>query len=306
MTIRSYLAELADEHRPPAVAQLKNLSSLTPADLLALHEVWPTIPSPRRALIMQRLIELGEENVELDYGAIFLSVLDDLDPSVRLSAMQGLWEYEGRDLIDPLIALLQDDDEPGIRAGAALLLGQYEYRAEFDDLRQADVSRIDAALIAAVQDEDSSIEVRARALEAVGVRTLAVVRDLIEDAYESGNQRLRISAIHAMGRNCDPDWLPFLFTDLVDDDPEVCCEAAIACGSIADDAATEELLPLLDDGDDDVRIAAISALGAIGGPQAAQALRTHDSGGNEAIRQALEDARDEAQQIENVFDFGLN
>ena len=306
MTIRSYLAELADEHRPPAVAQLKNLSSLTPADLLALREVWPTIPTPRRALIMQRLVELGEENVELDYGAIFLSVLNDLDPSVRLSAMQGLWEYEGRDLIDPLLALLQDDEEPGIRAGAALLLGQYEYRAEFDDLRQSDVSRIDAALIATVQDEDSSIEVRARALEAVGVRTLPVVRDLIEDGYESGNQRLRISAIHAMGRNCDPDWLPLLFTDLVDDNPEVRCEAAIACGSIADDAATEELLPLLDDGDDDVRIAAISALGAIGGPQAAQALRTHDSGGNEAIRQALEDARDEARQIENVFDFGLN
>ncbi|MSQ61327.1 MAG: phycocyanin alpha phycocyanobilin lyase [Dehalococcoidia bacterium] len=306
MTIRSYLAELADEGRPPAVAQLKNLSSLASADLSALRELWPSIPAPRRAHVVQRLVELGEENVDLDYSAVFLSVLDDLDPSVRLSAMQGLWEYEGRDLIDPLLALLRDDEEPGIRAGAALLLGQYEYRAEFDDLRQADVSRIDAALIATVQDEDSSIEVRARALEAVSVRTIPVVRDLIEDAYESGNQRLRISAIHAMGRNCDPDWLPFLFDDLADDDPEVRCEAAIACGSIADDAATEELLPLLDDEDVDVHVAAISALGAIGGPQAAQALRTHDSGGNEAIRQAIEDALDEIQQIQNVFDFGLN
>ena len=306
MTTRSYLNELADERRPLAVAELKNLSSLTAADLPALHELWLSIPASRRAVILQRLVELAEENVELNYDAVFLSTLEDPEASVRILAVQGLWEYEGRELIAPLIALLRDDDDPGVRAAATLLLGQYEYRAEFDELREADVNQIDAALITTVQDEDTPIEVRARALEAVGVRTIPEVHDLIEDAYESGIQRLKISAIHAMGRNCDPDWLPSLFDDLMDEDPEVRYEAAVACGSIADDAATEELLPLLEDEDVDVRLAVISALGAIGGPQAAQALRTLDSDGNEAVQDAIEDALDEIRQIETVFDFGLN
>ena len=49
---------------------------------------------------------------------------------------------------------------------------------------------------------------RGRALESLGARSEPWVRDLIEEAYDSGDRRLQISAVHAMGTSADSQWLP--------------------------------------------------------------------------------------------------
>jgi HEAT repeat protein len=94
-----------------------------------------------------------------------------------------------------------------------------------------------------------------------------------------------------MGHNCDPSWLPILFQELKSDDSEMRYEAALACGSLAEEAAVVHLIPLLEDEDVEVREATIAALGEIGGRQARCALMRyldHPSGSTrEAVQEAL-------------------
>ena len=115
-------------------------------------------------------------------------------------------------------------------------------------------------------------EVRARAIEAIGPHDANWVRQAVTQAYESRSHRLKVSAVHAMGRSAQPRWLPLLKRELASDDAELRYEAAVASGSLADEAAVPSLGPLTADPDDEVRAAAISALGELGGEAAHRAL----------------------------------
>lgn len=306
MAIADYLRELADERAPLIVAKLADLSGLTAGELPPFREGWRGISRERRLTIVQRLGELADDNVELDFSAVFLATIADDDGEVRLSSIQGLWEYEGRDLIALLIERLRDDPEPGVRAAAALALGRYELLAEYGELRPADVTAIDTALLAAARDGAEAVEVRARAVEALGARNEPWVRDLIDDAYASGNPRLRVSAIHAMGRNCDPEWLPIVIDNLADDDPEVRFEAVVACGSIGEDEAIPHLAEVVERDDDaEVRLAALDALGAIGSvggsAEARETLEAHARHDDAAVREAVRAALDEMNLADEPF-----
>lgn len=298
-----YFAELADERRPLIATKLTELSGLDSREAEVFRRSWAAIPLRRRMEIVQKLVELAEDNVELDHSAVFFVALDDEDPAIRLAAIQGLWEYEGRDLIDPLIRMMREDPEPGVRSAAALALGQFALLAEFQQLRGGDVERVDDALRNVVENDIETIEVRARAVESIGARGEPWARDIIEDAYNSGSPRLRVSAIHAMGRSCDPEWLGDLFDNLDDHDPEVRYEAILACGAIADESASEYLALRIDDDDAEVRLAAIAALGAIGGDEAEAALRTHVNSEDEAVRDAVREALTEIREMRDLLDF---
>jgi HEAT repeat protein len=218
------------------------------------------------------LLELAEDNVELDFNPVFIAVLKDDDAEVRFTAIQGLWEYEGRELIPSLIEILHRDPEPEVRAQAALALGGYVMKAEFERLSDSDSKRIEQALQAAIENPEENVEVRARALEAAGARSVPWVRRSIEEAYRGSDHQMRVSAIHAMGRHCDPRWVPIIIQELSSDDPEMRYEAATACASICSEGAVPDLISLTEDEDAEVQEAAVSALGEIGGEQAKTAL----------------------------------
>ena len=269
----SYLQDLADPGRPLAASRLVSLSNLAPEELSPLVKVWPGIAVDRRRSILEELVDLAEDNVELNFDAIFLAALSDADAEVRRSAVRGLWEYQGRDLIEPLAALLHNDAEARVRAEAALALGRFALRAEFQELRARDAQRVESALRRTIANGDEVTEVRARAVEAAGVRSVPWVHAMIREAHTSPERRLRVSAVHAMGRNCDHRWLPVLLSELTNEDAEMRYEAAGACGAIGDEACIPHLLPLIEDEDAEVQSAAIGALGQIGGGEAKQALR---------------------------------
>lgn len=286
MTLEAYLRELVDPARPLGVARLINLSSLAPDEVSAFEDAWRAADVPRRRQIVHELIELAEDNVELNFDAVFRVSLSDRDVEVRHSGIRGLWEYEGRDLIPTLVALLLTDVDQGVRAEAGLALGRYAMKAEFGEVRTSDASFVDEALRRAFADPEQPTEVRARAVEAVGVRSQPWVIQIIEDAYRSGQHRLQVSALHAMGRNCDVRWLSTLAQELNSEDAEIRYEAATACGSLGDESAVPHLLPLLEDDDVEAQEAAIQALGQIGGPEAKRALEDRLAHSDERVRDA--------------------
>jgi HEAT repeat protein len=289
-TFQEYLAELKDEGQPLKVSRLVYLSHLADEQEKAFLDAWPQLQTERRRQVMQQLVELAEDNVDLNFDAIFLVCLCDADPQVRAFAIRGLWEYEHRDLIKPLIGLLQSDGNAAVRAEAALALGRFVLQWEFGSLPDRYFRQVEQVLRRAISNSDGELEVRGRALEAIGACSLPWIRRAIYSAYKSDSHRLRISGVHAMGHNCDPSWLPILFQELKSDDPEMRYEAALACGSLAEEAAVVHLIPLLEDEDVEVREVTIAALGEIGGRQARSALTRYLDHPSHSMREAVQEA----------------
>jgi len=302
-TFREYLGELKDEGRPLKATRLVHLSHLAGEQEKAFLDAWPQIQAERRRQVVRQLVDLAEDNVELNFDAVFLACLSDPDPEVRAVAIRGLWEYEQRDLIGPLIGLLQSDDSALVREEAALALGRFVLQCELGSLPDRYFRQVEQVLRRAIDDEGEELEVRGRALEAIGACSLLWVRQAIDRAYRSDIQRLRVSGIHAMGRNCDPSWLPILFEELRSDDPEMRYEAALACGSLAEEAAVPHLALLLEDEDVEVREVTIAALGEIGGRQARSALQRYLDDPSRNMREAVEEALSMVDFAEDPFSF---
>jgi len=302
-TFREYLAELKDEDRPLRATRLVQLSHLDGEEERVFLDAWPEIQAERRRQVVRQLAELAEDNVELNFDAIFLACISDADPEVRAIAIRGLWEYEQRDLIERLIGLLQSDDSALVREQAALALGRFVLRCEFGSLPDRYFRQVEQALRRTIDDDGQELEVRGRALEAIGACSLPWVREAIDRAYRSNKHSLRVSGIHAMGRNCDPAWLPILFKELKSDDPEMRYEAALACGSLAEEAAVPHLAPLLEDEDIEVREVTIAALGEIGGRQARAVLLRYLEDPSRSMREAVEEALSLVDSAEDPLSF---
>lgn len=305
MSFDIYLQELADPRKPLVVSELVKLSTMEPGETPLLLNAWPEMEVGRRRRLIQALVDLAEDNIELNFDAVYFVALADSDAEVRRNAVKGLWEYEGRDLIDPLVGLLRGDPDAAVRAQAALALGRFVLQAEFGTLRAADADRVEGALCHTVDDVGEVTEVRGRALGSIGACSKPWVGDLIRQAFESPDRRLRLSALHAMGRSCDAAWLPRLVPALESDDPEMRFEAARACGSITDEAATPHLLPLLHDEDREVQEAAIGALSEIGSREAKRALEALLEDADDRAREAVVSALAEVDFAEDPLGFEL-
>ncbi len=290
MELEQYLDELTDGAVSLKVADLQRLSELSGDHLKDVAARWASIDIRRRRRVMQELTDLAEDNVELNFDSIFQLGLDDDDPDVRRASVRALWEHEGVDVIEPLLRLLSDDEDAGVRAESALALGRFVIMHEEGRLRDRYFDAIEEGLRRSLDDGDETIDVRARALEAVGTHNEQWVRDAVREAYESDVHRLKVAAVHAMGRSCDDRWLPLLTRELSSDDPEVRYEAAVALGSLADERAIPHLIRLVVDPDEEVKQAVVIALGEIGGSHARGALLALLDSESEATREAATDA----------------
>ena len=295
MSIDGLLRELADTATPVKTARLSRLSSLDEGDQDRLRTAWPRLPIDRRRRMLEQLADLSEDNPELDFDAVFLTALTDDDGEVRRLGIEGLWEHEHRDLIPRLVELMERDPEPEVRAAAATALGRYVLLGEFGDLRPRDHVAVTDALRTVISDLSEHIDVRARALEAAGACSQPWVRDLIVSAFDNDDDRLRLAAVHAMGRNADSRWLPHLFEALDDSDARLRYEAAGSLGSIEDDEAVPRLASLVEDEDAEVQEAALRALGDIGGADAVAILKRFTQDEDDRLREVAEEALEQAQ-----------
>ncbi len=266
------LNEIATSKGRISPAKLTQVSGLSSEEMPAFQKAWETLPGPRRNAVIALLAQLAEDNVELDFFAIFKLALSDEDEEIRIEAIEGLWESEERALLTPLIRLLAVDPSAKVRAAAALALGRFAFLAETGKLLERDGRRIAEALLETIDNEFEPTEVRRRAIEAIAAMSHERVRDIVQEAYESDDMQVKASALHAMGRTCDPRWLPVLTDETASSQAELRYEAVTALGEIGDDKAITHLLPMIDDPDVEVQAAAISALGKIGGPVAKKAL----------------------------------
>ena len=301
--IEEIIADLGNIEKPLLSAGLADLSNLNPADLGYFEQVWPTVELKRRQQVVSRLVELVEDNFELDFDSIFKNCLIDPDAEVRSKAIEGLWENEEPSLINTLVNMLEHDSSEQVQIAAATALGKFVMLAEHQKLRSSYTSKIYQALLAAIKDRSKPVEVKRRALETVAPLSSPEVEKAIGDAYQSGDNKLRISSIYAMGKNYNPSWLPILLQELGNPDAEIRYEAAGACGELGDEEAVPYLIELVSDPDIEVQLVAIQALGQIGGTKAKNCLEQCLDDPSEVIQQAAERALYELAEGEGPFSF---
>jgi hypothetical protein len=208
--IEPTLDHLTNSGEPLVSSTLADLSNLIPEEMKLFEQAWVVIEPERQRQIMYWLVELAEDDVKLDFDSIFKSCLNDQDAEVRSKAIEGLCESEDTSLIKPLINLLEQDSSEKVQAVAATVLGKFVMLVELEKLRSNYKFKIEHVLLSVTNDRSRPIEVRRCALEAVAPLSLPEVKRAIIEAYQSHNPKLKISAIYAMGKNCDPSWPGYL------------------------------------------------------------------------------------------------
>ncbi len=299
MAIEVFIEAIADESAPLSDAPFHEASDASAAEVAEFARVCLDLDEVRRREVVAAMVEQAEENVEMDFTAIFRQCLKDDDDRLAQLGIEGLWEQEDRWLVTELVELLRSERGPQVRAAAALALGKFPVLAQDGKIQPQDGELVYRVLMDFLEDEIEDLEVRRRCLEAVAPFNTEEVQAYIHWAFDDEDQDLRSSSVYAMGRTGEATWLPTLLRELESYDAAVRYETAHACGELGDQGATPQLIELLRDDDPEVRLASIAALGKIGGALARRALIDCVRDGDAAMSEA---AHNEMENLEFLDD----
>ena len=214
-------------------------------------------------------------------------------------SLDGVWDSTDTHLVPPIIAMLRGDANVGVRAAAARALAHYVLLAEWGQIRPGAASPIVEALLAEYDRPNVAPEVKRAALEAVAASNQPRIPDLILNAYDDGPDELQLSAIFAMGLTADQRWLPILDDEMQSPSADFRAEAARAAGSLGSADSIDALEGLLSDADIEVAMAAVYALGQIGGDRATELLtRLAEDPNYEELYDAIDEALEEMDELE--------
>ncbi len=274
----------------PSRAELLHLSGLVQEEVARLAAIWPHLPVEVRRRITETVSEMAEADFMLDFSAMLRVALGDEDAQVRTAAIYGLWEDNDVRLIPWLARLLKEDEAVQTRVAAAQALGRFILLGELRKIRPVAFRRAREALLESHTNADEDLEVRRRALESLAYTGDYGVPELIEAGYAHPAEKMRISAVFAMGRSADPRWGKIVRKELTNLNPEMRYEAARACGELGLQEAVQELVEMAEDVDPEVQEAALWSLGQIGGRLARRVLEHYARSDNEALQAVAQEA----------------
>jgi HEAT repeat protein len=293
--------ELSDGSKTLVNARLVELSNIQTEDFELFKKAWIKIDAARRRQIMERLVELGEDNLELNFDVLFKYCLKDPDAEVRVFAIEGLWENEEPSLVNHFINMVDKDTSEEVQTAAAGALGKFAVLAEHKKIRDCYGQKIKESLLRILNNPLKNEELRRRALEAVSPLSLPEIKQSIKGAYNSKQHKLQVSSIYAMGKSSDSSWLPMLLEELNNEDVEIRYEAVVACGELEEEEAVPYLGKLIYSEDADIQLAAIEALGKIGGTQAKEYLQRCLHHPSEAVRETTKEVIADLKAKEAAF-----
>lgn len=304
-SLQFVLDELREQDKKPDRAPLYYLSNLDTEEMERVRDVWAELSKDLRLELTSWLVELAEADFTLNFGAIFRIAMEDEDARVRETAIEGLWEDEDVRLVPRLVERLLHDESANVRSAAAKSLGRFILLGELEKIRPRPRQMAYEALVDAYQARGEDSEVQRRALESLAYVCDDTVVASIRKAYASPTEKMRISAIFAMGRSADTRWEQEVRRELFSTNPEMRYEAARACGELQLSETVSMLEELTEDTDIEVQQAAIWALGQVGGDRAREILEYYCHVSDEALRSAAEAAVSEFEflhgDLEEVF-----
>lgn len=294
-------ALFTDEQLP--IHLLYRLSDMTADEMVEFGQRWLDASPERRRIIVRHLADISEENFVVDFAPVFAHCFTDPAPPVRVAALDGLWDATHLPLIRPIIEMMQHDESLEVRAAAAAALAHYVLMAEWGELPATISPPIVDALLTEHEKADTAVPVKRAALEALGAASHPRIGTLIEDAYDSGDFGMQLSAVFAMGSSADSRWLSIVLDEMGSPSAEMRIEAARAAGVIGSSEAVEELAYLTSDEDLGVRLMAVTALGQIGGDAAQRVLLDlAEDPESEDLHDAVDEALEELTWMTGEFE----
>jgi HEAT repeat protein len=279
---------------------LESLSDLGVAATDHLKRRWSDISLPVRLALVRAMVNRFESDIEHHYDRALVAALHDVEIDVKLGAFEGLTDTSEPLLLDYLLNTLPSEAMPSARAAGARIMGQFVLASELGRLEEGDCRRLHQTVLDMLES-DPDPEVRLHMLESAGyfAGDKAVI-DAITDAWSSSHHDEQVSALRAMGHQCDPRWLEVVLNQFRNDEPEIRFEAARAAGTVGNQLIVPQLVELTSDDDVEVQMAAIASLGQIGGESAIAALRSLEQSDSPAISDAAGAAVEEALLLQSV------
>ena len=279
-------AALLNNDAPFPPAMIYFFSDISITDLALLANVWPEVWIERRRGLLEDMETLAEGDTLLYFDSVAIMCLEDEDPVARTTAIRLLWQSQKETLVPKFLKLLTEDPESIVRSAAATALGLFVYLGELEEIRESTYQKVLKSLIKAHLDDDDTL-VQRRALEALGYAGHPEVSDFIRRAYNTNNEEWLQSALFAMGRSYDKQWVDSVLRMFDHPDSEVRYEAIRAAGELEAKDAREPLFDLLEEGtdDEDIYNAAIWSLSKIGG---------------EGVRTLFENAIAETEDLDEI------
>jgi HEAT repeat protein len=307
MVVSKEFEQLLEQMRQctPRDSALSALSNLHGPELEMLADSWMSLPVEHRRSVVASLFRMSEADFEMDFVEVFKICLRDAEPSIRATAIEGLWETEDVVMVRPLVCLLCEDESAQVREAAAISLSRFALMAEIDRLPSRLSELVWDCLWKTVHNPHENVDVRRRAVESLAYFDRPEVAPVIARAYQDSDSKMRVSAVFAMGRSADEKWGDTVLSELERDDDEMRYEAARASGELQLIQAIPSLSRMVADSDLEVRLVAVWALGRIGGAEAKRVLEICYEQGDEALRDAAEEALAELDFAQDAVEFPL-
>ncbi|MEW6717247.1 MAG: HEAT repeat domain-containing protein [Chloroflexota bacterium] len=292
-TFHQFLQSLQKENAIINPIYFHHLSDLNPKEATAFEETWSCLSLQRRRELLEALKKLLMEDYTLSFNAVCRIAIKDEDPQVRLLAVHTLMEYPDNDLLYTYLDMVKNDQSDVVRASVASALGHFVYLGELDELPADTFTTVIDSLLNITSGNDEPM-VRRRAMEALGYCERREVHDLIQSAYQSEDDEWLTSAVLAMGRSANPIWEEQVLQMLDHPIDSVRREAARSAGELELEAARPQLLEMLQDDDNTIRMISAWSLSQICGEGVREAL--------EELLETCEDDKDNFSFIENALD----
>lgn len=269
----------------------ESLSALEDAALERFQELWHRLDSEQRATLIDRLGEMAEENLTVDFVAIYKLALTDPDPVVRELGFTLAADDIDPELLETYVRAGVADPDVDVRVAALDGIGAYTLAAQVEDWPRDVQTQLENTLVGVLHLAGASLAVRRAALLSLSYLTTPQVEAEIRQAHLQPD--LRAAAVESMGRNCQDMWIPDILAEMESDAREVREASAHAAAEMEDERFVPGLIARLRDDEDDVRFAAVEALGVIGGEDAkatlGELLKSRDRELREAAKDALEE-----------------
>jgi HEAT repeat protein len=306
VTFEQVLDVLPNERAYLAGQWVQAFSQTTPQQAAAFAKRLATLSKSRRHDVIEQLVDAAKEDFSVDFSALLRPLIADQDPVLRRLAIEGLWEDEGPDLAALLLKTLAHDPDNEVRAAAATGLGRFVFLCVCEELPPRLCTRIRQALEHVIADPHEDLDVARRAVETIAFDYDDAVARIIDRAYADERPTMRHSAMFAMGRSADKRWADLVLTELQSVDPAMRYEAVRASAEMQLRQAVSRLIPMVGEADEDLREAAIWAMGQIGGPVAERALTRLADSENEELAAMANEALEEAEVADQQFEMLRN
>ncbi len=293
-TVGELMYELVSGAGPIRPGNLHCLADLRETELVELQDFWLLISRSRRTQVATSCLHLLRRSRTLQFKAFFLHLLTDPVAAVRALAVEGLGLDVYPDTLPHLEPMASQDVSAAVRLAAVQALGQFLQVGETHFWAEGWVMRIRESLARLIADTDQSLALQCGALESLGYSPGPIYTLLLSEAYRSDLQELRVSALVAMGRSREVHWEDRLLEALGDQSGAVRTAAVQAGGMLGLESFRDISLSIIElETDSQLRLAAIAALGRLGGPTAYEGLllaaESDDQEQQAAVLRALEE-----------------